>query len=222
MSRERSRDPLSKSSLASKRKSEKGKPQPDQATNSSPRDRSDRLVHKPEYNFSDDGSEDERSADYETAASTLEQSLQWQGKRLKLKDFKIELVRLSGDEGEKLAEPSINTSFASCVSNLSCQPREYPTRHRTKSEKSRYHAYQVTDPITEFCDENMIDGQGLNEYDSVSSTSFIKETRGQCNKPEENLSVEDNILKAVQNQNGRKIMSEDDEAFFWDWILKKD
>jgi len=33
---------------------------------------------------------------------------------------------------------------------------------------------------------------------------------------------QDNIFNAVHNKNGGKLMSEESEAFFWDWILKKD
>ena len=34
--------------------------------------------------------------------------------------------------------------------------------------------------------------------------------------------LQDNILDAVQNKDGGKLMSEESEAFFWEWILKRE
>jgi len=61
-----------------------------------------------------------------------------------------------------------------------------------------------------------------NEVENILSSdqtekSFISPTYG--NSP---FLLEDNILHAVQDKNGGKIMSEESEAFFWDWILKQD
>ena len=36
------------------------------------------------------------------------------------------------------------------------------------------------------------------------------------------LFLQDNILDAVQNKDGGKLMSEESEAFFWEWILKRE
>ena len=34
--------------------------------------------------------------------------------------------------------------------------------------------------------------------------------------------LQDNILDAVENKDGGKLMSEESEAFFWEWILKRE
>ena len=63
----------------------------------------------------------------------------------------------------------------------------------------------------------------MNEYDEncrsfldVNEDSDIPTAKG------ENSSIQDNIMKAVQNENEGRIMSEESEAFFWDWILQKE
>ena len=70
------------------------------------------------------------------------------------------------------------------------------------------------------------DVEDTSEYTTNLSQSFSQYL--ETNNQEENInehnnpSNQDNIMESEKNKNGRKLMSEESEAFFWDWILQNE
>ena len=226
--------PLSKLKLPSKRRKDNftpnriekwklSKEETHLTTNSCPQNCSCRAPNKPKYNFSDDSS-DEETISYkhgQLVPVLKEQNLKWRGKTLQLKDVKVKLTRLGEDSATNTTEDS--SDFLTCVSSNMSYPKEYLTRHRIKLEKTKFGRSLTHSPDVGIDEHMLNEGQDINEYvERNSPSSYMNGENEVANEVAENISIQDNIMKAVQNKNGRKIMSEESEAFFWDWILKKD
>ena len=107
--------------------------------------------------------------------------------------------------------------------NLPQYPKEYLTRNKLKSEK-RFATSLTPGVHLDVCEEHLTtDVEIIDDYvESHGPSVCVKEANELANGNTDDISIQDNIMKAVQNKSGRKIMSEESEAFFWDWILKKD
>jgi len=88
-----------------------------------------------------------------------------------------------------------SSDFYSCSSTTPKKPKEDITRNKLEPHN------EVENILS--CDQ--------------TENSFTSPTYG--NSP---FLLEENILYEFQDKHGGKIMSEESEAFFWDWILKQD
>lgn len=179
-----------------------------------------RPPNKPKYNFSDESSEDDdNNVTSESVQPHLKDSnLKWHGKILHLKKVKVQLKRLRKDS----VSIPIEESFHTCVSSFSNHPKEQYTRKKLNSEKSFGTSLDVHSEVL-VNEHSSSGGNDVNEYREKNNTLLSMNKEGSSNvETGQNLSIQDDIIKAVQNKTGRKIMSEESEAFFWDWILQKE
>jgi len=213
----------------------------DQLNKCQPSD-NDPASSKPKYNFSDDSSDDEKDViNKPISPDRNEGELKWQGKSVHLKDMKVNLKRLHDNNKLNSTDDTTKSSdFYTCTSSPSSQPKEYITRNKVKLDsssskeqrcgigrggRSRYlpESDEENQARTKDAQEHVSNGDKfVNEY-IESSPFFDGDNEGNISPTYGDSSIEqDNIVNAVQNKNGGKIMSEESEAFFWDWILKKE
>ena len=150
---------------------------------------------KRKYDFSDDSSEDRCTLKEQSISNTKELDLKWQGKSVHLKEMKVNIKRVHNQQDNATNDSIKSSDFYSCSSTSPKKPKEDITRNKLEPDNEVENIWS--------CDQ--------------TEKSFISPTYG--NSP---LLLEDNILHAVHDKNGGKIMSEESEAFFWDWILKQD
>jgi len=150
---------------------------------------------KLKYDFSDNSSEDRCSLNEQSISNMKELDLKWQGKAVHLKEMKVNIKRVHNQQENATNDSLQSSDFYSCSSTTPNKPKEDITRNKLEPDN------EVENILS--CDQ--------------TEKSFISPTYG--NSP---FLLEDNILHAVQDKNGGKIMSEESEAFFWDWILKQD
>ena len=150
---------------------------------------------KRKYDFSDDSNEDRCTLKEQSISNTKELDLKWQGKSVHLKEMKVNIKRVHNQQDNATNDSIKSSDFYSCSSTTPKKPKEDITRNKLEPDNEVENIWS--------CDQ--------------TEKSFISPTYG--NSP---FLLEDNILHAVHDKNGGKIMSEESEAFFWDWILKQD
>lgn len=174
--------------------------------------------NKPKYDFSDDSSGEEGTSKLSNESITPEKTendLQWRGKTVQLKEMKIKLKRLNdGNVSNPTDDSVLSSDFFTCASSLSSCPMEYLTKENVRQGKD-IASLDVPPEVddTGKCTSNQ--GQSISQY--------LERNTQELRLNEHNDSpIQDNIMEAVQNKNGRKLMSEESEAFFWDWILQNE
>ena len=180
------------------------------------------VSSKPKYDFSDDSSEDEKNVTNKPVSpDSSESDLKWQGKSVYLKEMKVNLKRLNDNSRLNSTDETIPSSdFHSCASDPSNNPKEYITRNKLEvdlsSSKGNPHTVNDAQELIYNVDRHVNEYIPRNPFLGSDIDGNISPTYG--DSPTE----QDNIFNAVHNKNGRKLMSEESEAFFWDWILQKD
>ena len=173
--------------------------------------------------------DDEITSDFESVAESSffdEQRLHtWKGKRIKLKESKVNLVRLPQSKIDKQMKDSDRGVSVTRTAKATRKAREYSTRHKSKQEKSV--GKKFSKPNKEVLDlgeqdDIMIVGHSEHELASTSVGGNSANNDKSKNPDETHHSINEGLLKAVQNKSDSKIMSDESEAFSWDWILKKD
>ena len=177
-----------------------------------------RASNTPKYNFSDDSSDDEGVPKFSSESilpEKTENDLQWRGKTVQLKEMKIKLKRLSdGNVSNPTDDSVLSSEFYTCASSLSSFPREYLTKENVKPGEDMA-SLDAPPEVDDACEYTSTLSQSLSQY--------LEKNSQELNLNEHNdSSIQDNIMESVQNKNGRKLMSEESEAFFWDWILQNE
>ena len=182
--------------------------------------------HRYNFSSSDSSEEDEKTKFSGNKKSDenqeqIKHNLIWHNKRLQLKETKIKIERLklekmlASNDGLVQTEPVSSQEFYSCTSHLYVPPKKYKTRNKSR-QLNRYSEFENVDE-DEPIDTN-IDYTGKphkNEEDdrNIQFLSMIEENGYEIEK------IADGMADKIQLEKGGKIMSEEDEAFFWDWII---
>ena len=174
------------------------------------------------YDFTDASSEDDNVA-RGAEPYPKDSNLIWHGKLLHLKKMKVQLERLHEDNLDiSVEEPFLSSDFYTCNSTLSNQPKEY-NRSKINPETNCGVSSNISSEILYIDGPSSSAGHNINDANAKNINIInINEENNSKHETSYDSSIQDNIIKAVENQTGRKIMSEESEAFFWDWILQKD
>ena len=182
--------------------------------------------HRYNFSSSDSSEEDEKTNCRGNNKSNenqeqIKHNLIWHNKKLQLKDTKIKIERLkiekmlASNDKPVQKEPVSSQEFYSCTSHLYVSPKKYQTRNKSRqsNKNSEFEDADEDAPI----DTNMdYDGKPhKNEEDdrNIQFLSMIEENGYEIEK------IADGMADKIQLEKGGKIMSEVDEAFFWDWII---